>query len=159
MFYALKIFVFSVISICLTSVQGMAENSGLTFEFSKTGAKYVMTDAELASLAQVSIKTTTPWETGKTQFEGPLLKDVLDAVNASTSNLTLVALNDYKVQIPEEYIQDKWPIIARLKNGKPMSIRDKGPYWLIFPFDKYKKLQNQLIYSYSIWQLSKIIVE
>jgi len=52
------------------------------------------------------------------------------------------------------------PLLAYLRNGETMSVRDKGPVWLIFPFDDEPKFQNEEYYSRSIWQLDQIeIVE
>jgi hypothetical protein len=37
-----------------------------------------------------------------------------------------------------------------------MSVRDKGPLWLIYPYDSKAEYQSETIYSRSIWQLVKI---
>ena len=49
--------------------------------------------------------------------------------------------------------------MAFLNNGEPMSIRDKGPLWIIYPFDDNPDYQTEVIYSRSIWQLDQIHVE
>jgi hypothetical protein len=37
-----------------------------------------------------------------------------------------------------------------------MSIREKGPLWLVYPYDLNKAYQSETIYSRSIWQLVRI---
>ena len=45
-----------------------------------------------------------------------------------------------------------------LRNGGRMSVRDKGPLWIVYPFDSSEEYQAELIYSRSIWQLVRIEV-
>ena len=40
-----------------------------------------------------------------------------------------------------------------------MSVREKGPLWVIYPFDSDPEYQTEVIYSRSIWQLDRIVVE
>ena len=84
---------------------------------------------------------------------------VLKKVGANGQQLTITALNDYSVQVPASDAE-KYPVIlARTMNGKPLSVRDKGPLFLIYPFDQYPELRNKLYYSRAIWQISIIRVE
>jgi len=41
-------------------------------------------------------------------------------------------------------------------NGEPISRREKGPYWLVYPYDVDAKYQSEVVYSKSIWQLVSI---
>jgi hypothetical protein len=40
-----------------------------------------------------------------------------------------------------------------------MSLREKGPLWIIYPFDSSPEYQTELTYSRSIWQLNRIEVQ
>jgi hypothetical protein len=44
-------------------------------------------------------------------------------------------------------------------NGKPMPVREKGPLWIVFPYDESPKFRSDYIYSQSVWQLNRIDVE
>ncbi|HBQ6508802.1 TPA: oxidoreductase, partial [Klebsiella variicola subsp. variicola] len=44
-------------------------------------------------------------------------------------------------------------------NGEYMRVRDKGPLFIVYPYDSSTELQNQIYYSRSAWQVSKIIIE
>ena len=44
-------------------------------------------------------------------------------------------------------------IVARLLDGKPMLTREKGPLFIIYPFDSKSELQAKPFYARSAWQL------
>lgn len=112
----------------------------------------------LAALPQRSFTTGTPWYPAPHKFTGPLLRDVLAAVGASGQALVAVALNDYKVSIPFDDSRERDVIIARLFDDQPMSIRDKGPLFIIYPFDSDVELRSERYYSRSAWQLKVLDV-
>ncbi|CAN0586856.1 unnamed protein product, partial [Ectocarpus sp. 12 AP-2014] len=60
------------------------------------------------------------------------------------------------VEVPVEDAVEDGPIIAYLSNGKPMSVREKGPLWIVYPYDSDPKFQTEVIYSRSIWQLDRL---
>ena len=112
----------------------------------------------LHAMPRQSFTTTTIWTEGAQQFEGVPLKALLDAVGANGETLHMVALNDYAVDIPLEALADHAPIIAYRVNGKDISVRDKGPLWIVYPYDSDPRYRSELIYSRSIWQLDRIEV-
>ena len=112
--------------------------------------------AMLNGLRNRKTETSTPWTKGKMAFEGPLLSEILDAVGCTGSQLRVTALNDYTTTIP---VQDarKWPVIlATHMNGTPLTIRQKGPLFVIYPFDEYPKLYNEMYFFRSAWQVRQI---
>ncbi|MCB1998706.1 MAG: hypothetical protein H6933_06600 [Burkholderiaceae bacterium] len=115
--------------------------------------------AMLAALPQVSFSARTPWYAGPRRFTGPLLRDLLAAAGARGTRLRLRALNDYRVDMPWEDTQRHDPIIAHLIDGQPMAVRDKGPLFLIYPFDDRPELRSAVYYNRSAWQLRAIEVE
>ncbi len=115
--------------------------------------------AMLEALPQHSFTTKTPWYPEPKKFTGPLLRDVLAAAGAQGKTLKAVALNNFKVEIPAGDAQQFGVIVARLMNDKPMLIRDKGPLFIIYPFDTLIELQSTRYYSRSAWQLRSIEVQ
>ena len=114
--------------------------------------------ASLEALPGRVTDTETPWTKAKTKFQGPLGSELLKAVGASGTTLHIVALNDYAVDVPAEDFA-KWPVIlATRKDGQPMSVRDKGPIFVIYPFDVDKSLYNEKIFSRCAWQVKAIEV-
>lgn len=112
----------------------------------------------LEALAGHHGEMETPWTEGRTAFDGPLLKAVLEAVGARGKVLRVVALNDYSAEIPVGDATDFETILATRMNGKPMSVRDKGPLFLIYPFDSHPELYNEKYFSRSVWQIKAIEV-
>lgn len=116
---------------------------------------------DLAMLEKLTARTgqmETPWTTGRVTFSGPLLKAVLDAAGADGQTLTVKALNDYSADVPIEDARTFDTILATKMNGKPMSVRDKGPLFLIYPFDENPDLYNEKYFSRSVWQIREIEV-
>jgi hypothetical protein len=114
--------------------------------------------AMLERMAQTSFSTGTPWYAQPRKFTGPLLRDVLAVAGARGSLLRAVALNDYWVEIPVEDTARHDVIVARLLDDQPMAVRDKGPLFVIYPFDAHPELRNPVYYSRSAWQLRTIEV-
>ncbi|WP_425090842.1 molybdopterin-dependent oxidoreductase [Tropicimonas sp. S265A] len=114
--------------------------------------------ADLDAMDQVTFTTTTIWTDGAVTFSGVPLKAVLDRAGAQGTQVEMIALNDYKVVMPLAQIDDTAPIIATRMDGAPMSVRDKGPYWVVFPYDRDPIYQTETIYSFSIWQLNQLKV-
>ncbi|MDK3020152.1 oxidoreductase [Pseudodonghicola flavimaris] len=115
--------------------------------------------AMLETLETVTIETSTIWTEGVQSFTGVPLVALMQAVGARGDSLRATAINDYAIEIPRSDWVEGGPIVAYLNNGKPMSVREKGPLWVIYPYDTNPKYQGEVIYSRSIWQLDRITVE
>jgi hypothetical protein len=122
------------------------------------GERAALDMAMLEALAQRSFTTKTPWFKQPRKFTGPLLREVLAAAGAKGSVLRAVALNDYWVEIPFEDAARHDVIIARLLDDKPMAVRDKGPLFVIYPFDTRPELRSSVYFSRTAWQLRTIEV-
>lgn len=116
--------------------------------------------ALLQSLGTVTIRTTTIWTTGEQQFTGVPLMAVLQRLGASGHTIEAAALNDYFTEIPvSDAESDPGPIIAYAQNGELLSVRDKGPLWIVYPYDADAALRSEVIYARSIWQLVSLQVK
>ena len=132
-----------------------------------TGAISATNDAEaavfdhdmLAALPQITIHTTTPWTEGKTTFEGPYARDVMTKVRATGTKVVATAINDYRVEIPLSDFSEFPVIFALARNGKRMSVRDKGPIWVIYPWSEQPQLKTEVYHSRSIWQLKALEIK
>ncbi len=112
----------------------------------------------LEALPQTSFATLTPWWARPRRFTGPLLRDVLAAAGALGVTLRLGALNDYRVDMPYQDAERFDVIVARLLDDRPMAVRDKGPLFVVYPFDARPELHSAVYYSRSAWQLRTIEV-
>ncbi|WP_237152597.1 molybdopterin-dependent oxidoreductase [Oryzibacter oryziterrae] len=116
---------------------------------------------DLAMLNEIEQRTThtkTPWTEGETEFSGPVLKALLDKVGAKGSALTVTALNDFATEIPTSDFTSYPVILASTMNGMPMSVRDKGPLFVIYPFSEYPDIYNEQYFNRSAWQVATIEV-
>ena len=109
--------------------------------------------ALLESLAQTSLVAKTPWFTQQHTFTGPLMRDVLAHCEARGDVLRLSALNDFRADMPMADALKHDVIVARLLDGKPMSVRDKGPLFVMYPFNTKPELRSVMYYSRAVWQL------
>ena len=112
--------------------------------------------AMLEKIAGRQASMETPWTEGETTFEGPILRNILKQVGASGKTMRIVALNDYAADVPIEDAEQIDTILATKMNGKPMSVRDKGPLFLIYPFDLDSSLYNEKYFARSVWQIKQI---
>ena len=115
--------------------------------------------AMLEALPQHSFVTATPWFKTPRKFSGPLLRDVLAAAGAKGTTLSAVALNDYKVEIPAEDAQRFKVLMATRLDDQPMAVRDKGPLFIIYPYDDSADLRSERYYNRSAWQLRSLNVK
>jgi len=113
---------------------------------------------QLDILSTHEITTATPW-TGSSRFSGPRFTDVLAQLGAKGSKVSLIAIDDYKVDLSMADIERYQPILALTMNGERLPPRGRGPFWLMFPFDDHPELQNDAWYFRAIWQIDRIRVE
>ncbi|MEN9885930.1 MAG: hypothetical protein RL758_508 [Pseudomonadota bacterium] len=113
----------------------------------------------LEALPQRTVRTATPWHSGVVAFSGPTGVGFLDAVGVTGQTLVISALNDYKVRVPVQDLRQHGVVLATRLNGERMRVRDKGPLFLIYPFDDNPALKSEVYFNRSIWQIKSILVE
>lgn len=114
--------------------------------------------AMLQAMPKAEFKTHTIWTEGAQTFTGVRLKDLLAAVGATGTTLRAVALNDYAVDIPVADATADGPIVAYAVEGKALPVRSRGPLWIVYPYDAKAGYRSEVVYSRSIWQLTRIEV-
>ncbi len=112
----------------------------------------------LESLGMETITTTTPWHKGQVTFEGVPMAKVMELVAAKGKTVKALALNDYVTQIPMEDFAKFGVILALKRDGEYMPVRDKGPLFIVYPYDSDPQLRHQRFYSRSAWQLARLVV-
>ena len=112
--------------------------------------------ADLQAMGRIEFDTSTPWTDGVVRFEGVPLAAVLKGMRGQEAGLQAVALNDYVIEMPIDEVLAYEPILAWAQDGQLMSIRERGPLWLVFDFDRFPETQNEVFLSRSIWQLKSL---
>lgn len=115
--------------------------------------------AMLQALPVTEFATSTVWTEGVIRFSGVLLRDLLDHLGAEGAVLHATAIDGYQISMPLADLRDDGPILAYLRDGKPMPLRDKGPLWKVYPFDTNPDFRNETHYARSIWQLQTIDID
>jgi hypothetical protein len=114
--------------------------------------------AMLAALGQTTLVTQTPWFTQPRSFTGPLLRDVLARCGAEGTSLRMSALDDFRADVPVSDALKYDVIVAHLLDNKPMLVREKGPLFIMYPFQSKSELRTSVYYARAVWQLHKIEV-
>ena len=112
--------------------------------------------ADLEELGLSNLTTQSPWSDAEQTFSGVLLRTLINAIGIRTGTLTATALNDYAVTIPVADFMKHDVLLATQREGRYLSIRDRGPLWVIYPWSSEPSLQNEMYYARSIWQLNRI---
>lgn len=115
--------------------------------------------AMLQALGSASFSTSSIWTDGVHRFTGVSLYRLAAYLGIPQgAMLKCAAINDYVVDVPVSDAVDGGPIIAYAMDDAPMSVRGKGPLWLLYPFDQNPAYRSEVIYTRSIWQLDRIDV-
>ncbi len=115
--------------------------------------------AMLEALGMEAITTNTPWSKGPVRFEGVRMDLLMQVVGAKGSFVTAYSLNDYITKLPISDFARFKPILALKRNGEYMPVRDKGPLFIVYPYDSDPVLQQQAYYNRSAWQIASMVVE
>lgn len=142
----------------LFSSATMAGDALLTVNIS--GGPKTYDRAALEDFEPVELTTSTIWTSGVQQFTGVPLSVILEDAGVTSGTIKATAINDYAVEIPfADIASSDWPIVAYELNGEAMSVRDKGPLWIVYPYDTDPAYRSEVAYSRSIWQLNRLDVE
>ena len=121
------------------------------------GGMIELDQGRLMAIGTTEITTSTIWtDAGPHRFKGVLLRDLVDFLDITAKILRLHALNDYAVESPTDEVTALAPILAHEMDGVIMTVRDKGPLWVMYPFDDGPIYRTDTTFSRSIWQLDRI---
>ncbi len=130
----------------------------LTVTTSKHSTTYTLKD--LLALPQTTVVTKNDYVDAAATFQGPLLRSILKTLNVDPdATLKMAALNDFTSNMPAIDAFNYDVILAVLRDGKTMPIRDKGPIWVIYPMDDHAELRDDSYNRRLVWQLKNILVK
>jgi hypothetical protein len=125
-------------------------NDGTTAKFDR---------AMLEALGVRSFTTHTPWYDENVRFEGPPMTRILETVGAFGDSVMALALNDYATEIPVSDFARFGTILALKRDDVYLSVREKGPLFVVYPYDSDAELRQQKYYGRSAWQVAQLIVK
>jgi hypothetical protein len=132
----------------ILSVNGKTSN-GRTFRFTRD---------DLLRLGAKRISTHTPWHDGVVAFDGVPAHDLMTLVGATGETARIFALDDYQVDVPLMDFTRYGAIFAYAMNGRALTVEEKGPLFLVYPYDSEPQLASETYYARSIWQIAQITI-
>lgn len=114
--------------------------------------------AMLQALTQHSFKTATPWTEGISRYSGPLMRTLLEHIEAQGDTIHVSALNGFEADIPRRDFTDYDVILALKRDGETIPIREYGPLWILYPFDQDAALLSEKMRVRAVWQVMGIDV-
>lgn len=115
--------------------------------------------AMLRDVGWREIESYTDWTEGLQSFGGVPLAALLERVEADGETLHAVALNEYAAELPLADAAEHDVLLAMTRDGEPMSVREKGPIWIVYPQDEPAGELANLHNDKMVWQLRTLIVE
>ncbi|SIS94596.1 hypothetical protein SAMN05421759_10769 [Roseivivax lentus] len=112
----------------------------------------------LQAVGTETFETSTIWTEGTQSFTGVPLQALMARLGVDQGTIRATAINDYAIEIPLDDPTSQAAILAFAIDGSPISRRQKGPLWLVYPFDSGTQFRSEVIYARSIWQLDRIHV-
>jgi hypothetical protein len=110
----------------------------------------------LEGLGVSGFETVTPWYDGPVRFDGVRMSRLMDAVGASGDRVMAYALNDYSTELPMSDFARYNVLLALRRDGEYMPVRDKGPLFIVYPYDSDPELQHRRFYTRSAWQVARL---
>jgi hypothetical protein len=113
----------------------------------------------IEALGMTSFRTKTPWYDNPVLFEGVRMDTVMKTVGAMGDTVTATALNDYTTELPISDFARYGTLLAVKRDGAYMPVRDKGPLWIVYPYDSDPVLGRPPFTSRSAWQVRQLVIK
>ena len=118
-----------------------------------------ITDAALSEFSPASkSQLKTPWYDTPQDFSGVSFKAILETYKVpKTAALKITAHDGYTIELPAS---DAWQhdvLLATHMGGKRLTLRDKGPYFLIYPLNQ-PGMNLPQFFARCIWSIKTIQV-
>lgn len=146
----------SVVTLAFAPVANAADKVLTTIFNKKNEVVLELKESDLSKYTQNSFSTETPWFPKKSEFKGILFKEVLTKAKISeNSQLQIVAWDNFNAQVPAKDAFEYNTILTTHIDGKRITLRDKGPFFLMYPLTN-PQLRTGVYYNRSVWQIKEI---
>jgi hypothetical protein len=147
------------IALCWIIISSLAYASNSpVLQITAPNVSQQLTMTQLKQFPVSTIISNTPWTSEGTVFTGVKLSDLAKIQSLRGNMFKVTALNNYWSTISQDDIEKYEPILAYAVNGKMMSVREKGPLWVIFPLSDFNQEQDERLHSQMVWQVKSIDV-
>ena len=142
-----------------TAGPAAAEGVLLTLTGAVRDGRVELTRADLEAMDWHQFATSTSVTSHRPEFRGVLMRDILAEAGAEGTSVRATALNDYVVEIPIEDFHRFDVLLALSMDGVPLTPRDKGPVWIVYPRDDHGVLADIRYDMRWVWQLVALHVQ
>jgi len=158
-FYFAPIIALALSMFAFSSAMSQDASSRLSFVGKVDNGEITLSREAIAALPQVTLTERHVSMKEAATFKGPYMSAVLALAKAHGQRITMSALDDYVASADIADIEKYQPILAIEMDGKPMDIRNFGPYFLVWPFAEYPEINTDVFYANAVWQIIRINVE
>lgn len=118
-----------------------------------------VTPSDFTKLAPFEIKTVVDTlGSGTHHVKGVLARDLLKHYGATGTVLRVTGLDGYVIDVPLNDLLQYDVVLANEIDGKELSVRDRGPAWLIYPVSQHPELDDPIYAARAVWQVTRIEV-
>lgn len=148
--------------IALGAFQGPSRAEDVLFTIRLTGsdATFPVTQDLLRKVGMHGYKAILPGGDGVPQMvRGPLMRDLLAASGFSGTKVWAKALDGYQMDVPMDELQHVDVLAVTEVDGERLTVRDRGPAWLVYPTVDRPDLRDPIHEARSVWQIKELLVE
>ena len=118
-----------------------------------------VTDETLLQQGMTEIKTklVSQGDTVST-VRGLEIRPLLKSLDLQGNNLYVEALDGYALDVPRADIEKYKVLLAVEVDGKRLTVREKGPAWVVYPVSDHKELDAPIFEARSVWQIKSILI-
>lgn len=128
---------------------------------SSDGSRTVaVTEAMIEEAGPVTMQAILAGSDGQKQtVRGPRLRDLLAHTGFSGSAVLARAHDDYEMVVPAEDYMTYDVVVAIEVDGQRLSLRTRGPAWIVYPTVEHPQLMGDVYQARSVWQIRDLTVQ
>lgn len=151
-----------LLKLAFTTGANASENAVVKVSFQPRGVSYSYTMDDLKSLGGDALSTPLPWNREILSYKGVYLSDLIGSESSISTieHMKVIAANGYVAEMSGQAVRESDFFLAYQKEGRKLSIRDKGPLMLISDLNGLNDDQmSRLTLSYHlVWFVNEIVV-
>jgi hypothetical protein len=119
----------------------------------------LVTPADFIKITPFEINTVVDTlSEGSHRVHGVLGRELLKHYGSTGTTLRVIGLDGYTIDVPVADLMNYDVVLANEIDGKELSVRDKGPAWLIYPVSQHPELDDPIYAARAVWQVTRIEV-
>ncbi|WP_150522911.1 molybdopterin-dependent oxidoreductase [Roseibium sediminis] len=123
------------------------------------GTSTDVTDKTFEEIGYTEIKTRLVGEADTVStVRGVLFSALLDHYGVDAETVQVTGLDGYMAELPVDELKQYPVVIATEVDGNRLSVRSKGPGWVVYPFTDHPEIDDQLREARCVWQVRDIAV-